>query len=209
MRRRSLISSLSHVSTAVAVFTLTACATGPDAQWVDPQRGKVSFAGSKVLVVCDAYEPVVKQICRDELARQVRERGGQPVFPPEFASPSPWRPVSATDMLPAARTAGAAAVLSAVVQPGIASTRSGPSIGVGLGGFSIGGGGGGIGVGVSAPLGSGQTDAGYEANGVITDVASGRLLWTAKVSTSSGDLSAQIAMLAKRLVDAAGKSGLI
>ncbi len=196
---------------AAVCLALAACASGPDAQWVDPQFAHKSYAGRKVFVVCDAYEPAVKQICRDQLVKHVTEGGGQPVVGPDLAATSPWRPVTPEQLLPAARSAGAAAVLSAVVQPGLPTTRSGPSVGFGLGGFSFGGGGGGgVGVGVSAPIGGSRTETSYGADGVITDVSSGRLVWTAKVSTaSSGDVPGQISSLAKDLVDAASKSGVL
>jgi hypothetical protein len=196
---------------AAVLLVIAGCASGPDAQWVDPQLAGKSFAGGKVLVVCDAYEPAVKQICRDQLAQQVTQRGGHPVFGPELATTSPWKPVTPEQLLPAARSAGAVAVLSAVVQPGLQTTRPGPSIGFGLGGFSFGGGGGGgVGVGISTPIGGGRAETSYGADGVITDVSSGRLVWTAKVSASpSNDVASQIGVLAKELVEAAGKSGLL
>lgn len=195
---------------SLALLGLAGCATGPDAQWVDPQFKNRSFAGQKVLVVCDAYEPAVKQICRDQLVRQVTEQGGQPVTGPELAATSPWRPVTPEQLLPAARQANAAAVFSAVVQPGPPTQRPGPSVGFGLGGFGIGGGGVGVGVGMSAPIGGSRSEMSYGADGVLTDVASGRLVWTAKVSTAtSSNVAAQIETLAKDLVDAARKSGVL
>jgi hypothetical protein len=51
--------------------------------------------------------------------------------------------------------------------------------------------------------------AGYSANARITNVASGRLMWTAKASSPpSGDLNGQLTELAKAVVEAAGKAGL-
>jgi hypothetical protein len=65
------------------------------------------------------------------------------------------------------------------------------------------------GVGVSAPIGGGQVSNGYSANGRVTDVASGRLMWTARASAPpSGDVNAQLADLSKTVLDAAGKAGL-
>jgi hypothetical protein len=197
--RRALALGLPTVALALA-----ACATGPEAQWIDPQwqQGK-SFKGASVLVACDAYEPVVKQICRDQLAEQVRQRGGRPVMGPDAAPTSPWRPQAAADLLPAARQAGAAAVLSAVVQPGLSTPRPGPSIGFGVGT-------GGVGVGISTPIGGGRSEPNYSADGVLTEVASGRLVWTAKVSSAaSSDVAGQVSSLARQLVDAVGKAGLL
>jgi hypothetical protein len=86
----------------------------------------------------------------------------------------------------------------------------GPSIGFGIGGFGGhrgGGVGGGIGIGV--PIGSAQVTTGHAANSMLTDVASGRLMWTVKATTPpSPDVNAQVADLARRVVDAAQQAGL-
>jgi hypothetical protein len=84
--------------------------------------------------------------------------------------------------------------------------KSGVTVGFGLGGF---GGGGFGGVGVSAPVGDTRVATGYAANGSITDVASGRLMWTAKATSApSDDLNSQVTELAKAVVTGAGKAGL-
>ena len=65
------------------------------------------------------------------------------------------------------------------------------------------------GVGVSAPVGGGKVTSGYAANGRLTDAASSRLMWTARAAaTPSSDVNAQLADLAKALLDAADKAGL-
>jgi hypothetical protein len=75
--------------------------------------------------------------------------------------------------------------------------------GIGFGRHSAGG------VGVSVPVGGGQVSTGYSANGRVTDVATGRLMWSARASTPpSGDVNAQIAELSKAVLDAAGQAGL-
>lgn len=79
---------------------------------------------------------------------------------------------------------------------------------LGIGGFGFGRNVGG-GVGVAAPIGGGEVSNGYAANGRITDVASGRLMWTARASAPpSSDLNAQLADLSKSVMDAASNAGL-
>jgi hypothetical protein len=64
-------------------------------------------------------------------------------------------------------------------------------------------------MGVSAPVGGGRVTAGYSGNGRITDVSSGRLVWTAKAtSPPSADVNAQMADLSRLVLDAAGRAGL-
>jgi hypothetical protein len=95
--------------------------------------------------------------------------------------------------------------------PEVVAVAPGPSIGIGIGGF---GGsyrsGGGVGFGVSAPLGgAGQAETGYAANASLTDVASGRLMWSARASAPpSSDVAQQLSTLATVLLDAARQAGL-
>jgi len=86
------------------------------------------------------------------------------------------------------------------------TVSQGVSLGLGLGGFgrSLGGG-----VGVSAPIGGGQVSQGYAASGRVTDVASGRLMWTARASSpASSDVNQQFVELSKSMLDAAAAAGL-
>jgi len=62
---------------------------------------------------------------------------------------------------------------------------------------------------VSVPVGGGQLSTGYSANGRVTDVATGRLMWSARANAPpSGDVNAQVAELSKAVLDAAVKAGL-
>ena len=64
------------------------------------------------------------------------------------------------------------------------------------------------GVGVSAPLGGSRISQGYVANASLSDVASGRLMWTGKASTrSSEDLNWQVDSLTKAVVGGAQQAG--
>jgi hypothetical protein len=90
----------------------------------------------------------------------------------------------------------------------LSSQKVDPGMQLSIGGFGFGRSSA-AGVGVSAPIGGGQVTSGYSANGRVTDVASGRLMWTARASTPpSSDVNAQMAELSKSVLDAAGKAGL-
>lgn len=193
----------------VSALLVGGCAsTRLDAQWVDPQLGgTASLRGAKVLVACEAFESVVKQICQDQLAAEVVARGAVPVHASKVVNPEPGRPLPAEQYFAAAREAGAKAVLSATVM--LAARDLSPGMSIGIGGFGIGTGRVGVGGGVSVPIGGGQPTAGYATDNRITDVASGRLLWTAKASTPpSADINAQLGSLAKTALAAAEKAGL-
>jgi len=192
---------------AVVATLLVGCASTPqlDAQWSDASLAAGFLRGARVLVACDAYEVVVRQICQDHLAAEVVARGATPVFL------APGYPV-ATDrsidpqLLPAAREAGAKAMM--VMTVAVAVHDVSPGFTIGVGGFGFGSSGG-VGVGVEAPVGGGRVTSGYSANGRVTDVPSGRLVWTAKAtSPPSSDLNAQMGELSKTVLAAADKAGL-
>ena len=202
-RRRG---TLAAGAAALAASLLAGCAsTQLDAQWSDPALAPSLLRGARVLVACDAQELVVRQICQDQLASEVVARGATPVFP------SPGTPI-ATDrsidaqLLPAAREAGAKAMM--VMTVAVAVNEVSPGFSVGIGGFGFGSRGG-VGLGVEAPIGGGRVTSGYSANGRVTDVPSGRLVWTAKAtSPPSSDLNAQMGELSKAVLGAADKAGL-
>jgi len=193
---------------ATSAALLVGCAATPqlDAQWSDSSLAPSFLRGARVLVACDAFEVVVRQICQDQLAAQVLARGATPVFL------APGFPV-ATDrsvdpqLLPAAREAGAQAML--VMTVAVAVQDVSQPIQIGIGGFGFGGGGGSAGVGISAPVGGGRVTSGYSANGRLTDVPTGRLVWTAKATAPpSSDINAQMSDLSKLVLGAADKAGL-
>lgn len=192
---------------AAAATLLIGCASTPqlDAQWSDPSLGAGLLRGARVLVACDAFEVVIRQICQDQLASEVVARGATPVFvAPGFAVATD-RSVDA-QLLPAAREAGAKAMM--VMTVAVAMSDVSPGFSIGVGGFGLGRRSG-VGVGVEAPLGGGRVTSGYSANGRVTDVSSGRLVWTAKATAPpSSDLNAQMGELSKAVLGAADKSGL-
>lgn len=192
---------------AVAASLLAACASTPqlDAQWADPSLGPNLLRGARVLVACDAYEVVIRQICQDQLASEVVARGATPVFlAPGFAVATD-RSVDA-QLLPAAREAGAKAMM--VMTVAVAVNDVSPGFSIGIGGFGFGRHSG-VGVGADVPIGGGRVTSGYSANGRVTDVPTGRLVWTAKAtSPPSSDVNAQMSELSKAVLGAADKAGL-
>lgn len=193
-------------SVAALTTLLAGCATSLDAQWTDPQAAPLSLQGAKVLVVCEADELVVRNICQDRLASQLRALGAQPTLARSTDMTPQAQGVAATH-LAAARTIGARAVFATTVLPELSPSRPGFSIGFGLGGF--GGRGLGGGVGVSAPVGGSPASTVYGANAVLTDVSTGRPTWTAKASGASGDVNGQVERFTQALVNGAQKAGFL
>lgn len=188
---------------------LAGCASSQvNAQWNDPQFAGQPPRGAKVLVSCQAADLTLRRVCAERMAAEVAARGAVPVL---AADPGDGPPPDNEALLQAARQADAAALLRTTVAAESAVAAPGPSIGIGIGGF---GGtyrsGGGVGIGVSAPLaGAGTVDTGFGANAALTDVASGRLMWSGRASAApSSDVGQQLATLAKLLIDAARQAGL-
>lgn len=197
-----------RLSALPALLALAGCAsTQVGAQWTDPAFQGRSLRGSTLLVVCEAPDAATKRVCQDQLAAQVTAYGGTPRLAGEIANPTPGREQNPSAYLPAARSAGARAVLSAaVVSDPVATVRSGPSIGVGVGGWSGGHVGGGIGI--SFPFGRARDETGLGLNGALTDVASGKLMWSARASAPAGaDTGKQLDELARATLEAASKAG--
>lgn len=198
-----------HPALALAALAmLGGCAsTRLDAQWADPQRSAHPLRGARVLIACEAYEQVLQRLCLDQLSAEVVARGATPVIGPDTTNPSPGRPLGDQQYLGAARSAGARAMLTSVLTP--AAVNVNPGLSVGIGGMRIGSGGFGAGVGVSLPVGGTQMHTGYSSNTRVTDVASGRLMWTAKATAPpSSDINAQLSELNKAVFGAADKANL-
>jgi hypothetical protein len=207
--QRGLSSSTRRAATAAcAALLFTGCAsTKLDAQWADPQlaTGK-PLRGARVLVVCESPDQVLRRVCQDQMGAQLATAGAVPVAAPDVGDSAATAPGGPAPYVAAAKAANAKAVLVTSIGPNSTVAKPGFTLGVGLGGF---GGGVGGGVGVSAPIGGTKVETGYAANASVTDVASGRLMWTARASEPpSGDVNAQIAALAKNVVAGAGKAGL-
>ena len=197
----------SIVAAALAAGLLAACASSPqlDAQWRDPGLGSNFLRGARVLVACDAYEVVIRQVCQDQLAGEVTARGATPVTVPPATALFTDRSIDA-QLLSAARDARASAML--VMTVAVAVNDVSPGFSIGIGGFGFGRNSG-VGVGVDAPIGGGRVTSGYSANVRVTDVANARLVWTAKAtSPASSDVGAQMGELSKTVLGAADKAGL-
>jgi len=208
--RRSIRSTRRFTAAAVlalAVTGLAGCATAPQlqAQWSDPALSQGVLRGARVLVACDASEFVLRRICQDRVAADVAARGATPIFPGPDTLIATDRSVD-NQLLPAAREAGASALL--VVTVAVAVNDVSPGFSVGIGGFGFGRGSG-IGASVAAPIGGGSLRTGYSANARVTEVRSGRLAWTAKATSApSSDVNAQLAELSRTVVAAADQAGL-
>jgi hypothetical protein len=203
MPRRSFRAS------SATLALLAGCATGPqlEAQWANPDaQAPGLLRGARVLVACEAPDPVVRQICQDHLASEVVAHGATALQAPPEMLFVPDRPVDA-QLLPEARVQGASAVI--VMTLVVASADASPAFTIGVGGWGYGGGGGAAGVGISAPVGGGRVTPGYAANGRVTDASNGRTVWLAKASTRpSPDVAGQMAELSRTVVGAAQQSGL-
>ncbi len=192
---------------ATLPVALVGCAsTVVDTQWRNVELPPSYLRGATVMVSCETGDDVLRRICEQQVSADLSARGATPVFaaPGTVAAIQPG--IADAQYLPAARGSGAKAVFSVTV--GASSASVSPGMMLSIGGFGFGRNSGG-GIGVSAPIGGGQVSNGYSANGRVTDVASGRLMWSARASTPpSSDVNAQLADLSKSVLDAAGKAGL-
>ncbi len=166
------------------------------------------------MVVCRAENGAARQVCEDQLRSRLQAAGVTPILGPDHSgAPDGGAQVDA-GLLDAARDAGAKAVFLTGIAADASVVTPGPSVGIGVGGYGGSGGwhgssGVGAGVGVNVPVGAGQVETAYAADMVVTDVASGRILWTSKVTTgASRDLGGQIATMVETGVHAAQKAGL-
>src|SRR6478735_9203887 len=115
------------VCSALAAALGGCASTQVGAQWVDPAFRGQSLVGVRLLVACEATDPAIQRICQDELAAKLVAFGASPVQAPEGGD--------GTQLLSAARLAGAKAVFSASVAPDATIVNPGPTFSIGLGGF--------------------------------------------------------------------------
>jgi hypothetical protein len=189
--------------------------TAVQAQWADPQFTGQSLRGATVLVVCNAGATAVQCICQDQIAARMLMSGVRPVMATEAdLTAAEGEPIT-DKIFAAARRAGANAVWAATIAPDVTVVSPGPTIGVGIGGFGTSGGwhrssgvGGGIGVGV--PVGGEQVNTAYAADMTLTDVGTGRLMWTSKITTpASQDITEQVTQLVEVGVKSAQQAGFL
>jgi hypothetical protein len=212
-----------HARAAAIMVLLVLCgalfggcaSTTLQAQWTDPQFAGQSLRGATVLVVCDASDAVIERLCQDQLAAQVAATAAVPVTAPDANHPMAGGGPLPENVFATARRVGAKAILVSTIVPDVTVVQPSPTIGFGFGGFLSAGGwhrssGIGTGVGVAVPVGADRVQTAYAATMTLTDVDTGRLMWTSKVTTSaSQDVSTQVNKLAKAGVEAAQQAGLL
>lgn len=186
---------------AGALVLMSACSTARlDAQWADPAAQNRSIGGAKVLIACEAAETTLKRICQDKLAAEVAALGGTAVRASETGD----------QFLAAARNAGAQQMIVTRLHPNTAvAIDSGPSVGFGIGGSR---GHIGSGVGIFMPFPGGAYSAPsttYSSDSAVTNVQSGKVVWSGKASTDDADLALQIERLLRVSLEAARKAGAI
>ncbi|HJV61994.1 MAG TPA: hypothetical protein VJ743_13685 [Albitalea sp.] len=200
-----------HAAALAAALALAACASHPvDAQWSSPQLAGQPLRAARVLVVCEAAEEVLVRLCQDRLGAELAARGLTALPVPEGTPlPAPGAVRDDTRYLAPARAVRASAVwVASVGADAYAAERSGSGMSIGIGGFSFGRSSS-VGVGVSVPVAGGPPPTAYAADMRITEVAGGRLLWTARAGAGSGgDAREQIDGLMRRLFEAADQAPL-
>ena len=204
----SLLRSCRRASLALFAASLLAACASPvvDTQWRNVELPAGYLRGATVMVSCETGDDLLRRVCEEQVSAELSARGARPVFAALGTVAAVQPGIADAQYLPAARDSGAKAVFSVTV--GASSASVSPGVTLSIGGFGFGRYSGG-GVGVSAPIGGGQVSSGYSANGRVTDVASGRLMWSARASTPpSSDVNAQLADLSKSVLDAANKAGL-
>jgi len=106
-------------------------------------------------------------------------------------------------------------VWGAIIAPDVTVVSPGPTVGFGIGGFGISGGwhrssGVGAGVGVGFPVGAERVNTAYAAEMTLTDVNTGRLMWTSRVTTpASQDVAEQVTELVGVGVKSARQAGFL
>lgn len=204
-----------RLAAAIGLLCLSGCApTQLGAQYIDPQFPKQALHGATILVVCEAPEPVIKLICESQISSQLAQLGTKPMNDSKLVNPTSGNEPPGGHYLQAAQAVGARAVFSTTLTPDYGQVKPMSSLSIGIGGWGgsggyYGGSGVGGGVGVTMPVGAAQGAPGLAAVGSIIDVASGRVMWTAKATTSpAADASTQVAEVTKALAEAARQTGL-
>ena len=187
---------------------LAGCATTQmEAQWRDPQLGAGAMKGKSVLVVCRGLDLTLERVCEDRLAADAQTIGLKVVRAEVARDPS--APESDA-LLKAARAVRADAVLATALERSSAYVApSGGSIGIGVGGSSGGWGSrSGGGIGISLPVG-GASGPSLGASTSLTDVNSGRLVWSGRArSPGTPSEGEQVVELSRVTVEALKASGL-
>jgi hypothetical protein len=202
---------LCRLAPLLAAVAAAACG-GPrvTADWSDPEFAGRSLSGERVLVLCDAASTAIKRNCLERLSSEMAAAGARPAVAAETAGYG-TAPLPVAERMVAARDAGASAILTATVTPEATYARGGPDVSFGVGGWSGSRGSvSGAGVGIGVPVGGGQVDTAYAADFALTDVASGRLMWSGRVTVpASANAGSQIKELVRAGVESARSAGFL
>lgn len=131
----------------------------------------------------------MRLICESQVVGQLTRLGARPLTDPKLVSLMAGREPTPEQNLPAAREVGARVVFSMAVKPDIWRPSPMSAVGIGIGGWGGSGGyygGSGGAVGVTVPVGGAQGAVGLAATGMLVDVASGRVIWTATATPPPG-----------------------
>lgn len=204
-RQRTLALTL----TGLAASLLAACAsTQMDAQWSNPDFAKASLRGQTILVACQARDFTIQAVCEDQAASQLETRGAKAI---RFAVISPGAPPANDAIESTARRLNARAIYRSSLSTFAPAVSSGPTIGIGVGGFGGSGyRGGGVSGGVTFPVGGATVAEAWTADTALLDVATGTLIWSGRATTPTGsEVTAQLAELTRVTIESLAASGLL
>jgi hypothetical protein len=209
MQPRRLPTARRVLALLLGASLLAACATPQiEAQWRDPQAGARSMQGKTVLVVCRAYDLTLERICEDRLAADAQAIGIR-VARAGMPRDAAYDPAAGEALLTAARAVRADAILEMRLEPAVAlGSPSAGAVGVGVGGSRGGWSGGTSGaIGITLPLsGSGSEMASGTS---LTDVATGRPVWSSRARGSGAvNAAGQVGELSRVTVEALKGAGL-
>lgn len=184
---------------------LAACATPRmEAEWSDPAFALQTLREAPVMVVCEAGDEATERLCVEVLVSEFKSRGLRAFGATRLAETK--QGADAERYLPAAQAAGARAALVARLSPEATYMAPPASVGIGIGGGSRHFG---TDIGVSMPIGSAQPRTAYSGSASLIEVASRKVMWSAKaVAPASSSQQAQIGDLARALADSAHQAGL-
>jgi hypothetical protein len=221
MSHTNWLESRAWVTAAIALIALCGllvggCAsTAIQAQWADPLFAGRFLRGATVLVVCNVQAPAIQRICQDQIAARMLMSGIRPVMATDADLITAQGEQNTDKIFAAARRERANALWTATIAPDVTVVSPGPTIGFGIGGFGTSGGwhrssgvGGGIGVGL--PVGGEQVNTAYAADMTLTDIDTGRLMWSSRITTpASQDITEQVTQLVEVGVKSAQQAGFI
>ena len=196
------------LSLTIAALISACASTREDPSTQAVQIADRSIRGATVLVICQAPDAPLAQVCENHFVRSLQQAG--------VIAMKPSRPIDAQAnqdaMQRAARESGASIIVSSRVSLSAAPVQTlTPAVG---GAFGFGRGVWGPGMGVSAafavPLPAASHNTALAAGTVVIDALSGQQIWAFRSGQNGQDEpSVQAAALAGAAVDAMGRSGLL